>query len=88
MFFVARSFLCIGLVASALPAPSGPDARGAGTVLQVAAGSTAAALQRYCAENPGRCLHAAQAAAEAARAPDGAPPRKLRTVPAPASPRG
>ncbi len=85
MFFVARSFVCIGLVASALPAPSGPDAHGAGTLLQATAGSTAAALERYCADNPARCLRAARATAEAARFPDDASPRKLRTVPAPAS---
>lgn len=85
MFFVARSFVCIGLVASALPAPSGSDEHGADTLLQVAAGSTAAAVERYCADNPARCLRAARATAEAARRPAETPPRKLRTVPAPAS---
>ena len=83
MFFVARSLVCIGLVASALPAPAGTNAPPADDLLQSAAVSTAAALERYCAQNPARCLQAARAAAELPRAPEGAP-RKLRSVaPAP-----
>lgn len=85
MFFVARSLICIGLVASALPVASGPDARGAGTLLQATAGSTAAALERYCTDNPARCLRAARAGSEAARITDGGPIRKLRAAPAPGS---
>lgn len=84
MFFVARSFVCIGLVVSALPAPTGTAPR-VGDLAQHAAVSTAAALERYCAENAARCLQAARLAAELPRAPDGATPRKLRSIAAPAN---
>ena len=84
MFFIARSLVCIGLVASAVPATSGPDGLSAGSLLQLTAGSTAAALERYCSENPARCLRAARAVAESAQAPDGVPTRKLHSLSAPA----
>lgn len=80
MFFVARSIVCIGLVVSALPVATKPGASLTEDVLPMAAGSSAAGLERYCAQNPARCLQAVRAAVEPAPLVEGAPARKLHSL--------
>lgn len=81
MFFVARSLVCIGLVAAALPPSAPTGAPDAADLIRGAAVPAVAALERYCAQNPGRCLQAVRAAAEPARTLEGTTPRKLRSMP-------